>query len=143
MSEKSSSFTNPSLDELTHFGKKGMRWGVRKDYPSGKTIREARRSTNAQRGDIMAKRGKLALHAVLGKPTGRDKTNLSKAKLKYLKNPDRLVAAKLTKGESVTAVVLALSGVGTVPIATFVASNTVGSRIVSKRQQSGYYDRKK
>jgi hypothetical protein len=42
------SIENPSLDELAHYGIKGMKWGVRKDRYESTRVKKARSVYNTQ-----------------------------------------------------------------------------------------------
>lgn len=134
-----------SPDELLHFGKKGMKWGVTNPssrgrsqefgakFPTGRSrsdeIKRARTSTEASR---------LAFR--------REKDPAKKIDLKkaYLNNPDRATALRMTRGEKVVAgIVVGALGVTGVGVATGAA---LGARvkerhIIEKRQATGAYNK--
>jgi hypothetical protein len=126
MSEKSSSFTNPSLDELTvveHHGVKGMHWGVR-----AAGIHSARRNVAAAKKTY----NKEQLKFVKGQTTQK---SLSKAKMTFLQHPDRSTAVLLTAGEKVAV------GLLFTPLTAVIAGST--GKAVSKGIEARQGIRKK
>lgn len=138
---------NPPLDELEHHGVKGMHWGVRSksSYPSGKTIRTARREVSAHQAALFGNRIATGVRTVQGnkKAVGQLKAAHKEIKLSLLKSPDRVTALKLTKGETAVLAVLALHPALTPVVVANVASREVGARVISSRQRRGVYDKKK
>lgn len=127
----------PLLDELTiqHFGVKGMRWGVRnsigiRKHYSGGEIRTARRS--AKRTEMAVSDARLAVRAGVA-----PESILAQAKLAHLNNPDRVTAARITKGEmAVTAILFT-----PVTTAALVVGSQAKSRVAGSRQERDYYTR--
>jgi hypothetical protein len=98
--------------ELIHYGKKGMKWGVRNsDIGTGSFKKQF--STRQQRNaEIQRSRAQKSL----GKAT----------------QTEMAVAKRLTSGEKAVATLLALSSVGTLPIAAFVGVRAVSRRRIEK-----------
>lgn len=121
----------PSLDDLTvqHFGIKGMHWGIRKGY-SGGQIRTARRSAASTR--LAVDNARLAVRAGVAA-----ESTLAQAKLAHLNNPDRVVGARITKGEMVASAILFTP----VTTAALVVGSQTKSRVAESRQIRDYYTR--
>ena len=77
---------------MEHSGVKGMKWGVRKEHPSGSEIHAARGRQKAL--EVVARKGK----------TESERTAAAK---KLLTSEDRVTSARLTTGEKVVAGLLA------------------------------------
>lgn len=94
----------PSLDELAHYGKKGMKWGVRKKY-STQEIHDARIRQRSRIANVDAQAHKLNL------ATGKNKDVQAKKYLKLVDelntNKDAAVASRMTKGEKAANLILA------------------------------------
>lgn len=120
----------PSLeDTIQHYGVLGMRWGIRK-HATGGEVRLARKS--AAKTEDAVKKAKLAVDAGVA-----SKEVLAKAKLAHLNNPDRITAARITRGE------IAASAILLTPITAgvLVVGSQFKSRAIESRQKVGYYDR--
>lgn len=94
----------PSLEELAHYGVKGMKWGQRKKYSTEEihTARIRQRSRVHQLNDTAAK---------LNLATGKKADTLAKKYAKEMNeletNKDAAVAARMTKGEKAANLILA------------------------------------
>lgn len=141
----------PSLDELEHFGVKGMRWGVHrqttvvtgpngrpvgygKNRPTKSDIKTARRNVTIQGRQLAKARVKYAKAVVTQDHQSQAHQNLSKTKAAFLNNPDRITALKMTKGETALHAILFATGVGTVPVVTSVVAREVQGRRIAKKQ---------
>lgn len=113
----------PALDDnlLEHHGIKGMRWGVRKAV-SRSDIRTARKSVKKDARAHLKNQAKF----VVGKSS---RQSLHDTRLKFLTNPDRATAARLTKGETAVLALLAPGVVG---------ASQIQSRLIESRQRDGY-----
>lgn len=93
----------PSLDELSHYGVKGMKWGQHKKY-STEEIHNARARQLSRAHQLNDKAAKLNL------ATGAKKDKLAKDYAKAFKelqnNPDRTVGGRMTRGEKAAALIL-------------------------------------
>lgn len=85
---------NPSLDELTHHGVKGMQWGVRRTG-----ILNARRNVAKARGNLQREQLKL----IAGTSTT---ANVGRARQAFLQHPDRSTAVLTTVGEKAAIAIL-------------------------------------
>ena len=126
---------NPPMEEaLAHYGVKGMKWGVRKasgSRPSGKDIKSARKNVAAGEKDI---RSQKRVVRKTKDPAAKEaeKAKLGKMKDAHRKNPNRLTALHMTKGEQAVNAILALNGQG-----KFVTANLLSREIeaqITKRE---------
>lgn len=134
----------PTLEELMHYGVLGMKWGKTRTKAGSASINSARtrvtREKNAidkQQDVINNKRGK-------GEPFSRDSQKLANMKVSHLKNPDRVIAARLTRGEKVTLGLVGLLALPAAPVAVAaIAGTSAKSRRIERKQDLGKYDPKK
>jgi hypothetical protein len=120
----------PSLESLAHHGVKGMRWGTTRVKASGREIRSARKRLGVEQDKLFT-----AQRAV--KKTGTGHKALEKQTTKFLNNPDRVTAVRLTKGEQVAQVLIG-GPLGLVAI----GGTTAYSRTIEKKQATGAYNRR-
>jgi len=112
----------PTLEEaLEHHGIKGMKWGVRKAV-SRAEIKTARRSVGKDARAHLKEQAKF----VVGKSS---REQVRAARLKFLTNPDRPTALRLTRGETVALGILSAPTLG---------AYQIQSRLVESRQRDGY-----
>lgn len=134
----------PPLDELAHHGVLGMKWGHRKAANAGQ-IRAARRNVSKMRDGVAAQRHKAT--AAKGTSSAKvENKKLSDLKASYLNNPDRVIAARMTRGEKFIAIVggsIALPGAGFVPGLAVVTATSARSRKIEQQQADGAYNKKK
>jgi hypothetical protein len=112
----------PPLEELAHFGTKGMKWGVHKTHGTHEFNKKfntpEKRATEIHRARASVAKSKAKAEKAKGTPQAK------KLKDAHLKNPDRATALRITKGEkAVRALLYAFVPVPVVPAA--VAANTV------------------
>jgi hypothetical protein len=135
----------PDLDDLFHFGVKGMRWGVHRSESSGgggggsstpskhkpttSEIKTARRSVRSQQQriiDLQNDSVSAGARAVFSKDARRELDSITKEYrdlTKKLKDdPARAVAARTTRGEKVAFIVIA-GPFGALPIAAGAAAS--------------------
>lgn len=95
----------PSLDDLVHYGTKGMKWGVRKANPTTTEIRDAR----------LRQRGRESRfdNAIIDLNLARTDRDVKSAVKRYNKavtdlstSEDAVTAQRLTKGEKWTLAIL-------------------------------------
>lgn len=139
-----------SPEELTleHYGKQGMKWGVRNtakptsSKPSGREIMKARVRNESNFYNIQAQRYKVGDHPRGSSQRTAQEAKLNAMKAAFLTNPDRATALRLTTGEKWVAATLALAlpGPGTVGAGAAVGTRVVMRKMVEKdirkRQQA-------
>jgi len=120
----------PSLEEtLAHYGVLGMKWGQSRSKATGTQIRRARRNLGTKRNEILDKRDDV-------KRTGTGKTELAKMQADFLKNPDRAVASRMTRGEKAVSLILfAPAGIAS------IATTSAVSRRIERKQDLKKYDK--
>lgn len=131
----------PSLDDcLAHYGKKGMKWGVRNARPSGSDIRVARIRLQGEQHKLAGQRSAVRA-APKGEKKAAEKLKYHEMKISFLKNPDRVTAMHITKGEGVAAAILTAPS-GPLGFASYVGGVTAVRKTVEKKQRTGAYDKK-
>jgi len=133
------------LETLNHSGVKGMRWGVRKAETRAAVARKnasfnrknpsSRQKADAIRLARATSRVKYEKATALSSTKGQRKA----AKLAYMKDPQRAIALRTTRGEKVVLGLLAGTGIATVPIAAVVGGTYAYRRHVEKKQARGGY----
>jgi len=134
----------PTLEELRHYGVMGMKWGRTRASASGSDIRRARRNFDVKAGDYRDAR-KQARKTTKRGSAEREAANKKVADMRtsLLKDPDRATAVRITNGEKAIYAALALTGVGVIPVAAAVGTQTAIGRHIEKKQATGAYDKKK
>lgn len=128
-------------DELAHYGVLGMKWGHRKTATGGE-IRAARRRLKSQ--SIMYRKDYKKYD---GAADGSARKALLERKLRaahqtYLKDPDRAIASRMTRGEKAAAVFF--NGPNAAGLATSlgaVVATSAVSRRIENQQDKGAYDK--
>jgi len=123
----------PELGSLEHYGVVGMKWGQRRKG-NAYDIRRARQSVkktdqayrDAKEVAKRTHRGNRAAAKVLAQ----------EKKMEALKNPDRVLANRLTRGEKAAVLLLAPFGM------TTIAVTSAYSRRIEQKQDTGAYDKK-
>lgn len=122
-------------EAIAHYGVAGMKWGKTRAKANGYDIRAAR--TRVQ-GDKMTLDRAKSKAAKLKDPKERAKAqkDVGKLKAKVLNNPDRVIAARLTRGEKALVLILAPAfGEG------LIAGTSATSRRIERKQELGKYNR--
>jgi len=94
----------PSLEELAHYGVKGMKWGKRKKYTT-QEIHDARARQRSRFANLEAQVHKTNLST--GKAQEANAKKLVKLHNDLETNKDAAVAARMTKGEKAANLILA------------------------------------
>lgn len=131
----------PSLEELAHYGVLGMKWGHRR-AATGKQIKAARKHLKAK--STAYRKVSKQLDAL---PEGSAKRKQVENKLRvlhqaYLKNPDRVIAARMTRGEKWLSVIsLSETPVGLATSVGQIATTSAVSRRIEQKQDTGAYNK--
>jgi hypothetical protein len=126
-----------SLEELIHFGVLGMKWGKTRTKASGAEIIDARR-----RLEIKGQQAELVRSArrktEKGSPArAKQDAKLNQMKASFLKNPDRVIAARLTRGEKAIVLMLGLTAVAApVAVGAIGVSSAASRRIEFKQDKA-------
>jgi hypothetical protein len=133
----------PSLEELRHFGVLGMKWGKNRVKASSDEIRVARANVFKQQ-TMLESHAKKVLRTTKGNTPERaaGKEKLAEMRMDFLKNPDRVIAARLTRGEKAVTAMFALTGVGVVVPVAAIAGTSAHSRRIERKQDLGKFDKK-
>lgn len=135
----------PTHEEaLQHYGVLGMKWGHRRRANSDQ-IHNARIAVGKQKTQIQKQHDKV--NALRPGTAGRatEAKRLSNLETSALKNPDRVIAARMTKGEKAASVLFSiLLFPPALPVAAVgIAGTSARSRTIERRQDQGAYDKKK
>jgi hypothetical protein len=122
-------FATPQ-DALAHYGKKGMKWGVR-NKPTRAEIKDARYNVASDNAKFYKGKSKIKR----GEGTRKEKrAAIKKLRASHLKNPDRLTSLRMTNGEKAAFAVLAVAAP---PLAVGIAADrVVAKRILTKAAKS-------
>jgi hypothetical protein len=133
----------PSLEDLSHFGVKGMRWGVRKKV-AGYEIKDARKRLGKESKAYRVERRKVDKLAKGSTSRKLGEKKLERMHRAYLKNPDRVTAMRLTRGEKIAPVLFtAPTGIGIATTAAAIAGTSIASRRIQYKQETGAYNKVK
>lgn len=128
-----------SPEELLHFGKKGMKWGVRNTRESASESFKRKNPTGAQR-DAAIKKARIDSQARLlraaSETNAKKRTALTKT---YLNHPDRATAMRMTRGEKVVFTLLAVGipGPGTAAAIGYTGTGLAIRKGVERSQRRG------
>jgi len=129
----------PPLDELAHFGVKGMKWGHRK--ATGSQIVSARRRLRSESSAYRKDYKKYEKSAAGSEARAKLEKNLRDRHQEYLKNPDRVIAARMTTGEKIAAAMFTSSGFGVGVTAGTIAGTAITSKVIEYKQATGAYNK--
>lgn len=118
-------------EELMHYGVLGMKWGHR-TKASGTEIRAARNRLRTKQADYAVQRDKVKSQPKGSAARVSEQKKLSKIESDFKKNPDRVTAVRMTRGEKAAALVLA-GPFGAIPI----AATSAASRRFEFKQDKG------
>lgn len=127
----------PALSDLQHYGVLGMKWGRTRARASSSAIRVAR--TNVAKDKAAVGKAEMAVYkAKTPKERAAAQKTHAEVTAKMLKNPDRVVAARLTRGEKAASFLL-LTPVGA---GALIGATSAVSRRVERKQELGKYNKK-
>jgi hypothetical protein len=127
-----------SLDDvLAHYGVMGMKWGQRKQADAH-DIRAARFRLQAKSEQYRQLQKKVNKTPRGSAQRTAGKAKLHQQKVSFLKNPDRVVATRMTRGEKAVALLLTLPVGGVAGVAAIGATSAISRRIEYKQQNGGY-----
>lgn len=126
---------NTSSDELAHYGVMGMKWGVRKSA-TGKDIRAARNRLQVKANKYQVQQDKALATARGSAARDREVKTLRKMESDFKKDPDRVIATRMTRGEKAAALIVG-GPLGLVPI----AATSAASRRIEFKQETGKYNK--
>jgi hypothetical protein len=128
-------------EELLHFGVKGMHWGQRQ-AATGKEVKAARRNLSSQAHTYRQDYKKYARSPEGSARRAKLEKKLRAEEKAYQKDPKRVIAARMTRGEKIATLLTsaetpltAIAGVGA------VVGTSAMSRRIEYKQQHGAYDK--
>jgi len=135
---------NPKFEDLEHFGVLGMKWGRTRAKGNSTDVRSARARLVAKQHSIERQDDKVSL-AKKGSPQAKtEQAKLDKLTNDFDKDPARVLASRLTRGEKATVLVIgAMTGVGIPIAAAAVAGTSLNSRRIEQQQAKGKFDKTK
>lgn len=123
----------PSLEDLKHYGVLGMKWGQRKTA-SGKEILAARRRLAKDQQHRLGQMDKLLDTKRGSKERKSAEKKLADMYASFLKDPDRVIAARMTRGEKFAALIIG----GPIGLAGIAATSAHSRRIEAKQDAKAY-----
>jgi hypothetical protein len=120
---------------LQHFGVLGMKWGHRKKADAAE-IHRARRSLRTKRKNINREEDAARkLQKGSSERTSAEK-KVAQKKAAYQKNPDRVIANRLTRGEKIAATILGAAGTVATGVLLPAAASTAAIAVTSARSRA-------
>ena len=124
---------------LEHHGTKGMKWGVRNN-PVNRSFNRKNPTSGHKSDAIRLARSKTNVrYTQATKSKSGSAADRKAAKLAYKRDPNRAIALRTTRGEKVVLSLLALTGIGTLPIAAVTTGMVVQRQHIEKKQARGGY----
>jgi len=139
----------PTEEEaLAHYGVLGMKWGKTRAKATTAQIKLARKNRDEQGTKLGDEHLKLEAMGKNDKGRRAQERKVANMQTAYLKNPDRVTAVRLTRGEKAAVTLFTLMSANPVgaPAAIANVAVAVGSSAASRRieykQDKGAYDKK-
>jgi len=126
----------PTEEEaLAHYGVAGMKWGKTRVKANSDSIKSARARVNKAKGNI--EKQEIAVNALKGqgKAHKKQEQELGKMRASLLKNPDRVISTRMTKGEKYASVLLGTLTLGPIGLSAAVTAIGVTSAKSRTREQ--------
>jgi hypothetical protein len=125
----------PPIEEvMAHYGVMGMQWGKHSRAQATATqIRTARATVGQNRAKYKNQKAVADAMEKGSAAQSKAKLELIETKATMLKNPDRVIAARMTKGEKAASILLLPYGM------TVMAGTSVRSRRIEYKQKRSMY----
>lgn len=121
-------------DALIHYGVLGMKWGITRRQGSASDIRSARSNVSKQKKAV--EKAQKSIHSARTDEERQAAVDThASLKMAMLNNPDRVIAARLTKGEKAVSYLL-LTPVGATAL---ISTTSVVSRRIEYKQDKNRY----
>jgi 2'-5' RNA ligase len=133
--------TDVKVSELAHYGVKGMKWG--KHTPAtGRDIKDARGRIKVASKAYLAERKQLKGTTAGSAEQLRIEKRLQQMHQDYLKNPDRVLATRMTRGEKILTLWQGAESPVTAGVSlAAIAGTSIASRRIEFKQQHGLYNK--
>lgn len=129
--------TRVEEEELAHYGKMGMHWGVTRAQATPTQIRKARVNVKKEKAAYKSQAQVVKAMAKGSEARAKGEKELATMNIARLKNPDRVISARLTRGEKVASIIaIQEGGLG------LILGTSLRSRRIEYKQSQGSYDKK-
>lgn len=126
----------PTLEELMHYGVLGMKWGKTRTRATSQSIHAARARVKKAKEKIEKQETVVSNLKGQGKAHKQQEKDLGKMKASLLKNPDRVLSTRMTKGEKYASVIFGTLAGGPVGLgAAAVAIGTTSAKSRAREQK--------
>lgn len=133
----------PTEEEaLLHYGVLGMKWGKSRTKATSDSIKSARARVVKAKGKIEKQETVVNALKGQGKAYKKQEQDLGKMKASLLKNPDRILSTRMTRGEKYTAVIFGTLTTGPIGLTAATAAIAVTSAKSRAREQKLNPDKK-
>lgn len=132
----------PSLeDALKHYGVLGMKWGRTRVKGTSADVRDAREAIQVKSDRIDRQRENVVVAKRGSTERNKETAKLAKMVKDYNNDPDRVLAARMTRGEKAIIGILSIPTLG-IPYVAAVATSSGVSRRIERKQETGAYTKK-
>lgn len=131
-------------EELAHYGVLGMKWGRTRTKATAGDIRKARNRLSVKQTKYVVQNDRVKAAKKSGNATklAKEKQTLNKMKASFLKDPDRVTASRMTRGEKAAVFLLSVPTTGGIVGVGAIAGSSAVSRRIEQKQDTGAYDKK-